>query len=433
MMKKMQIIFLVLIATTALFANGSKETSEVASGSKEPVVINYYEWDLPNEDFIAEFNAANPDIKVVVHQIPANGERATKLDILAMSGSDMDVMPIADGDQFLRFENGMLANLDEFIKRDNFDMEKNFGKYADWGKGTDGSVYGIPFRATQTMVFYNIDMFDAAGVAYPTDDWTYNEYIEKARQMAAWGKDKGIFGTYTHTYANEWATIAGQAGTWYTSEGLSNIRDTPWVKALTTRKMLDSEGTQMPFGQIKAVKAVINSSFLGEKQAMVTAGSWLVRDMKNKDKFPFDFKIGVATMPRYDESIEGKRSNFSCSILGIPENSKHKEEAWRFIRFYVEKASSTIAASGNMPTYLPSYDEEIVEIFRSRSGLEKEFAEKFFDKNLILSTNKIMGPSGAKYMQVINEEVTQYFTGERLLEDTLARIESRVNKEILGK
>ena len=95
----------------------------------------------------------------------------------------------------------------------------------------------------------------------------------------------------------------------------------------------------MPYGPIVAVKAVINSSFLGGKEAMVNAGSWLVRDMKNKDKFPFDFNVGVAYLPRFDESVEGPRSNYSCSVLGIPENSKHKEEAWRFIRYYVEELS----------------------------------------------------------------------------------------------
>ena len=72
-------------------------------GKGDPVVINYYDWDIPDQKFIDDFNAANPDIQVVAHSIPANGERLTKLDILAMSGGDMDVMPISDGDQFTRF------------------------------------------------------------------------------------------------------------------------------------------------------------------------------------------------------------------------------------------------------------------------------------------------------------------------------------------
>lgn len=440
-MKKRK-VFVVGLAAVSMMAGCSAQTTETnqteqgttteASGAGEPVVINYYDWDMPEQKFIDEFNEKNPDIKVVAHSIPANGERLTKLDIMAMSGSDMDVMPISDGDQFTRFESGMLAPLDEFIERDGLDMETLFGKYAIWGQ-SDGVYYGIPFRATQSAVYYNKDMFDEAGIAYPSDDWTLEEYIETARQMSEWGKDQGIYGTYTHTYANEWATVAAQKGQWYTEDGKCNIKDPAWVKALETRKMLDDEGIQMSYGQIVAAKAVINSSFLGGKEAMANAGSWLVRDMKNKEKFPFDFQVGVAYLPRFDESVEGPCANYSASVLGIPANSKHKEEAWRFIRYYVEECSDYIAASGNLPTYLPAYDDEIVDIFCENSGLAKEDGQKFFAEDVQLTTNKIIGKAGAEYMQIGKEEIEQYFNGEKTLDETLTNIETRVNEALAEK
>lgn len=426
-MKKTIAVLLCLLVALYCFAAGGKETAKSAT---KPVIINYYDWDVPNQDFIDDFNREHPNIQVVVNLIPANAERTTKLDILAMSGGDMDVMAIADGDQFLRFDNGMLASLEDFIARDNFDMETLFGKYAEWGKGSDGQYYGVPFRATQTMVWYNKNHFDQAGVAYPKDDWTYDEYIDTARKMAAWGKDKGIYGTYVHTYANEWATVAGQVGEWYTDDGKLNIRDAAWVRALEIRKMLDDEGTQMSFGEIKAVKAAINSTFLSGKCSMVLAGIWLCRDMKNTEKFPFDFEVGIAYMPRFDESVTGKRSNFSASILGIPALSQHKEEAWQFIKYYVERASEAIVASGNMSTYLPAYSPELVDVYREGSGLAAEYAAKFFAPDIQLSTNKILGAKGAKYMQIINDVVSLYFTGEMSLEKTLSQIEERAQKEL---
>ena len=125
-MKKSLAFLMCLSAAGMLTACGGKtDTAQTTAGSTQapaagettaeakaetkgdPVVINYYDWDIPDQKFIDDFNAANPDIQVVAHSIPANGERLTKLDILAMSGSDMDVMPISDGDQFTRFESGM--------------------------------------------------------------------------------------------------------------------------------------------------------------------------------------------------------------------------------------------------------------------------------------------------------------------------------------
>ena len=80
--------------TAAADTTGAASTETKAEAKGDPVVINYYDWDIPDQKFIDDFNAANPDIQVVAHSIPANGERLTKLDILAMSGGDMDVMPI---------------------------------------------------------------------------------------------------------------------------------------------------------------------------------------------------------------------------------------------------------------------------------------------------------------------------------------------------
>ncbi len=406
------------------------KTESTATTTKEPVVINYYDWDIPDQKFIDDFNAANPDIQVVAHSIPANGERLTKLDILAMSGGDMDVMPISDGDQFSRFEAGMLASLDEFIAKDNIDMEKNFGKYAEWGS-FNGKYYGIPMRATQSVVYYNKDMFDAAKVEYPKNEWTLEEYIDTAKKMAEWGiNNGGVYGTYSHTYANEWATVGAQKCAWYTADGKCNIKDPAWIKALETRKSLDSDGIQMPYGQIVAVKAAINSTFLSGKTAMVNAGSWLVRDMKKKDKFPFDFNVGVAYLPRFDNSVSGLRSNYSCSVLGIPENSKNKEEAWRFIRYYVEESSNYIAKSGNLPTYLPAYNDEMVKIFCDGSGLDIAYGNMFFSNEAELTTNKVIGPAGAQYMQIAKEETEQYFNGEKDLDVVLDNIERRVNEEL---
>ena len=170
--------------TAAADTTGAASTETKAEAKGDPVVINYYDWDIPDQKFIDDFNAANPDIQVVAHSIPANGERLTKLDILAMSGGDMDVMPISDGDQFTRFESGMLAPLDDFIAKDGVDMDKSFGKYAIWGQ-YDGKYYGIPFRATQSVVYYNKDMFDKAGVEYPKKQhvkWLNGEKIRESTE-----------------------------------------------------------------------------------------------------------------------------------------------------------------------------------------------------------------------------------------------------------
>ncbi len=422
-MKKYSSVFLVIVFTCLVVAS----VFAASPVAQEPVTIRYYDWDMVDISVINRFMEENPDIKIELFEIAANSDRTTQLDILAMSG-DIDVMPLADGDQFMRAEQGMLSNLDELIKKYDIDMDASFGIYNDWVTH-DGSYYSIPYRTSKTAVYYNKRIFDAANVEYPTSDWTLEDYKAKAAAISEWGKSNGgVFGTYSHTYANEWAILPAQAGKWYTEDGLSNIKDPAWVEGLKLRKELDSTGIQMPYSEIKASNTVINSSFLGEKEGMVMAGSWLVRDMKKKDKFPFDFEVGICSLPRWNESIEGVRGNYSVSALGIPETSKHKEEAFRFIIWLEMQNANAIAATGNVPCYIPAYSDQLIETFVEGSGLTAEQAKFFFDTDVILTTNKILGKEGASYISIINEEVVPYFYDEVELEDALNNIEKRVNE-----
>lgn len=421
---KKEFVFVVFLLFVSLIP---VSTISAFQTSSEPVTIRYYDWDMVDMSVIDRFMEENPDIKIEIFEISANSDRTTQLDILAMSG-DIDVMPLADGDQFLRMEQGMLANLDEYIKKYELDMNRSFGNYNEWVT-MNGSYYAIPYRTSKTAVYYNKGMFDAAGVEYPTSDWTLKDYKEKAAALTEWGKSNGgVYGTYSHTYANEWAVLPAQVGKWYTEDGLCNIKDTPWVEGLKLRTELDSTGLQMSYSEIKASSTVINSSFLGGKEAMVLAGSWLVRDMKKKDKFPFDFEVGICSLPRWDETVQGIRGNYSVSALGIPETSDHKEEAFRFIIWLETKNAEAIAATGNVPCYVPAYNDELIETFVIGSGLTSEKAKFFFDTDVVLTTNKIFGKEAATYVTVVNEEVVPYFYGEVDLDAALDNIEKRMNE-----
>lgn len=403
--------------------------SSAIATAVDPITIKYYDWDTVDGSVIDAFMAENPDIIVEVYDVSANSDRTTQLDILAMSG-DIDVMPIADGDQFTRFEQGMMANLDELIAQYGIDMDASFGDYASWAQ-MDGSYYAVPYRTSRTALYYNKNIFDAAGVAYPTDEWTLDEYVKTAEAISAWGKTNGgVYGTYSHTYGNEWAIIAAQKGDWYTPDGMCNIKDSVWVNALKMRNYLDSNGMQMPYSEIKASGTVINSSFLGGKEGMVMAGSWLVRDMKKTEKFPFDFSVGITAVPLLDNTVAGPRGNFSVSVLGIPETSKNKEAAFRFITYLEMQNSNAIAATGNVPCYIPAYSDALIETFANGSTLTVEQARFFFSTDVKLTTNKILGEQGASYMSIIKEEVEPYFFGEAELDGVLDNIEARVNEQL---
>lgn len=417
---------------TGVTAGSAAGESQAVPGREavEKVVIHYYDWVTMDTSVIDDFNAANPDIEVQYHAIPDNGsDKLTQLDILAMGGGEIDVMPGSDGEQMLRMKNGMYAPLDDLIAGDGIDMEANFGgilSYASY----NGITYGYPVRSTIEGIWYNKDLFDAAGIAYPDGSWTWEEYRAIAKQLTGGEGDGKVYGTYTHTFNGQWAPVGNEVSPWYLEDGTCNIMADGFKTALQRRKEMDDLGYQLSFSQIIATKANQSASFLGGKCAMVQAGSWIVQNIKDQENYPHDFRIGVAPLPRYDDSVAADDYfSVAATILTIPATSVHKEEAWRFIRYMVEEGAQRIAGTGNYPSYKPAYNDSLINTFIQDSGLEIEDVRVLFEDMTAVS-QKPTGLGAAEYQQSMQEQTQLFFNGEKTADEVLGQIEKITNEAI---
>jgi multiple sugar transport system substrate-binding protein len=181
-MKK--IVFPILLVVVVLLAACGGKTAAPASG--EPVAITFSAWGAPEElavwkQIVSDFEAANPGIKVNV-EVSDWDAYWDKLKTQLAANNPPDVFAM-DAPLFLDYQTrGVLANLQPFIDK-NPDMLKDvYPQTLEAYKTADG-YYGLP-RDFQTIVlFYNKDMFDAAGVAYPTADWTWEDVRTAAKKL----------------------------------------------------------------------------------------------------------------------------------------------------------------------------------------------------------------------------------------------------------
>ena len=117
------------------------------------------------------FEAENPDITVNILNI-AQADIAVKREAMIAAGEPLHVWSTNwGGDGFASDRHrGLITDLTPLIERDNFDtsvfLPEVLAIYS-----SEGKVYGFPFLTTGSYLFYNMDLFDAAGVAYPTTDW----------------------------------------------------------------------------------------------------------------------------------------------------------------------------------------------------------------------------------------------------------------------
>ena len=159
-MKKFIVLSLVaLMAISSVFAGGAKE----AAANDGVTTLTFAVWDYTQNAYlskaIAAFEAANPDIKIEVQDSPA-ADYITKLNTQLNGGSDVDLFLIKEADKTKTFyDRGQLANLTPYVEAAGIDMTAYNGTDANFT--FDGSLYAMPLRTDQYVLFYKTSMFSS--------------------------------------------------------------------------------------------------------------------------------------------------------------------------------------------------------------------------------------------------------------------------------
>ena len=404
--------------------------------SDDVVTIKYVTWESKEADnpIIEQFEKEHPNIKVDVTVVPDSNNTAESLDIIAMGGGEMDVWPFQSGGQFARMQQGLLLDISDYLSKDGIDMDEWFGSYSEWGQ-YNGTYYGLPSTASVGMMFYNKDIFDAAGVDYPENDWTIDDYKEMAAKLTSGEGSSKVYGTFQNTFPEEWGIYGAQTQSLYNDEGLSNFSmdNTDFVKSLELRKEMDDNGYEISYAQNVANFSFSSVEFLSGRCAMTPGYSWVIRDMKDKENYSFDFNVGVCYFPRVSEDAPMNPSQVSVGMLGIPASAAHPDEAWEFIKYYTQYGSAQTISDGNIPTYQGVDTDELVKELIADTPLTEEQGALFFADDMYTFTAVPTGIAAGEYSTIINEETGLYFSGEQSLEDTVNHIKEKADEAILAE
>lgn len=160
----------------------------VMAGAADPIEINigYYETvdgqgrhSTMMDDIIAQFMADNPHITVTT-TVAGYSQFYERLPIALATGLGPDVW-LSDGvliDQYSA--QGYALDLTDLIEQD-MNPDEYFG--IEDNRSPDGRIYAFPQGLQSSAFFYNKDMFDHAGLTYPTDRWTWDDVRAAARQL----------------------------------------------------------------------------------------------------------------------------------------------------------------------------------------------------------------------------------------------------------
>ena len=336
-------------------------TAFVSSPAKaaDDVKLTYWLWDsnqLPMYQACADaFTKANPTIKVELQQ-KGWDDYWTGITTGFVSGTAPDVFTdhLAKYPEFAT--NNQIVDLAPYIAKDKVDSKQYLtGLFDLWGR--QGKQFGLPKDWDTIAVFYNKAMAAKAGVTdadfanatwNPKTGGTFETIIKKltvdgkgknATQAGFNKKSTKVYGLATPSGGaygqTEWSHFAASNGFTFNSGpwAESYNYDSPKL-AETIQYIADlslKKGLEPAFKDIKATGH--DTLFKAQKVAMITEGSWNIGTFSK-----LDFPVGFALLPT---GPAGRKSMYNGLADSIWSGSKHKDEAWQFLKFVASPACET--------------------------------------------------------------------------------------------
>ena len=315
------------------------------TASPGPVKLTYFTFSAAPDhlndlnSIIHAFQQEHPNVTIDV-QTASYNDYWTKLQTAIAGGTAPDTFEL-NYENFVSYSSsGSLLNLSGQASKDGGFQSSVYYPRAYSVFQASGKQYGLPETFSDVLLFYNRDLFDAAGVGYPTADWTWQDELAAAQKLT--NSSKGQFGDFQPIQFFEFYKVLAQDGGQFLSADKKHatFNDSAGVDAATW--LISKVGKVMP------TDAQLGSQndealFKSGKLAMWHAGIWEFSPMKS---VPFKWDIQL------EPGKVTKAHHFFSNAVVASSKTAHPTEAWQWLRFLTSSSTAVkvrLDASWELP------------------------------------------------------------------------------------
>jgi len=314
---------------------------EQAEAPAEPVTITYCNFNSSggNEEtlakMVAAFEAENPNIKVEVETIGYD-DYFTQMQTRVAGGTAPDCYEL-NIENFAAYANkGLLAEISGVDVSGLNDTALN-------AFNVGGKQYGLPESFSNVVLIYNKDLFDQAGVAYPTADWTQADLQAAAEAIRALGDD--IFGIWQPITYNEFFKVVAQYGGALLNEDktaftINSAENLAAAQALIDRVLVSNV-------QPNAVQQGGMGDwdmFMSGRLGMIPTGIWAFQTFTDGCDFAWDIVV--------EPGSTQKATHFFSNCVVMNPETEHAEEVATWLAWLASSTASAdirLAAGWDLP------------------------------------------------------------------------------------
>ena len=390
----------------------------------DQVTLNWALWDWDKtayyQPLIDAYEASHPNVKITYTDLGSTDYSTVLQTQLSGGGSDLDIITIKDIPGYANLISAkLLTPLDDYIATQKIDKAQYAGVLDQLT--VDGKVYSLPFRSDFWLLYYNKDLFDKAGVPYPTNDMTLDQFADMAKKMTSgFGADK-VYGTHFHV----WRSAVELPGIF---DGKHTVIDGTYdfLKPYYERVLaLQDEGDVMSYAQLKTSNTHYSGPFFNQQIATMPMGSWFIATQiaKVKSGEPKAVHWGLAKYPHPDGVAAGTTAS-TITGLSVAANSKNQEAALDFVKFVSgPEGAAVVAKTGTFPAITT---KDVLTTITSTPG----FPDDQQSKDALVTAQRYLEmpvtPLAPKIDLVLNQAHDAIMTGSETIDQGIAEMNKGV-------
>lgn len=421
-MKRMAAGLLAAGMAAGLVGCGGNQSGAAADGS---VNLTFQIWDVAQRDGMQAmcdaYTAQHPNVKIEV-QVTSWNEYWTKLEAAATSGQMPDIFWMHTNELLKYADNGMLADCSDIVDTSKF-SEVSLSN----ASGSDGTLYAVPKDKDTVGLVYNKEMFDAAGVSYPDESWTWDDLTDASQKIydatgkygyMAYGDDQ--LGYWNFVYQN---------GGYILNEDKTQAGFTQPATAEAMKFYIGLQQYDWCPDQNYFAETAPGTAFFSEKGAMFFEGDWnILAELQNYPEM--QGKWDVAVLPKAPNPVSGDgRATISNGLsYATAANNKNLDTVKDVLKFFGSEEGQRI--QGESGAAIPAYiglEETFLGVFEEYDINMQVFLDMFD-----YSIQSVNNASRPEWKSKVNDELLKMYAGTVDIDTGLQNMQNIVDAASAG-
>ncbi len=344
------LIWIVFLAAIFLVACADRQSqSEIEIVTIRFAIRDYQQ--AQYEGLVESFEETNPDIHVkLVFRDEILKQDSSSGVITVSSDDDLTLAAAADVFTPLNPQNaaelGALLDLTPFIEADEtFDEADFYPGLLEQGQW-NGGIWGIPYEAILTLIYFNKDLFDESGIDYPKIGWSWDDFLATSKALTLReGNTVSQWGFVDPQFFSPLYFVQGRTGPMFDPQAdppTASLKDLDVITAVrwyTDMFLVHEVTAQLPYLDAEALisngQVAMWSEFIGRGEQR--------RSQMNLGVLPFPVDVA-----------DDLSTPFSLvRTYAISAGTVNPQAAWRWLDF-ISRQANDWSNYGNSPSSLPA-------------------------------------------------------------------------------